>query len=77
MPILNMVGFTALNTTFHLGFAFLRREQEEDYTWALSCADKHWHFGTIVISRAESAHASLKHYVEVRRNWEPFCASTE
>lgn len=35
MPLLNIVGFTALNTTFYLSFVFLKGEQEDDYVWAL------------------------------------------
>lgn len=35
MPLLNVVGFTGLNTTFYVAFAFLRGEKEEDYNWAL------------------------------------------
>lgn len=35
MPLLNIVGFAALNTTFHLRFAFIRGEQEENDEWAL------------------------------------------
>lgn len=35
MPLLNIVGLTGLGTTFYVAFAFLRAEQENDYTWAL------------------------------------------
>ncbi len=35
MPLLNMVEMTGLNTTFYVAFAFVRTEQEEDFTWAL------------------------------------------
>lgn len=37
MPLLNIIGLTSLNTTFHFGFVFLSEEKEEDYTWALGC----------------------------------------
>jgi hypothetical protein len=34
--LLNVVGSTCLNTTFHVAFAFLSKEDEEAYTWALT-----------------------------------------
>jgi hypothetical protein len=35
MPLCNIVGITAVNTTFFVGFAFLKTEQQPDFTWAL------------------------------------------
>jgi hypothetical protein len=35
MPLLNIVGTTSLNSTFHIIFSFLFKETEEDYIWAL------------------------------------------
>lgn len=35
MPLLNIVGITGCNTTFYAAFAFLRKEEESDYSWAL------------------------------------------
>jgi hypothetical protein len=35
MPLLNIVGSTGLGTNFHIGFAFLSAEGDDDYTWAL------------------------------------------
>ena len=35
MPLLNIIGITGLNTTFYVGFAFIRTEQEGDFTWIL------------------------------------------
>lgn len=35
MPLLDMVGLIGLNTTFYVAFAFVKSEQEEDFTWVL------------------------------------------
>jgi len=35
MPLLNIVGMTATNSTFFGAFAFLQKETEADYHWAL------------------------------------------
>jgi len=35
MPLLNIVGIACTYATFNAGFAFLREETEEHYTWAL------------------------------------------
>jgi hypothetical protein len=35
MPLLKIVGSTCLNKSFYVAFAFLSREEEGDYTWAL------------------------------------------
>jgi MULE transposase domain len=35
MPLLNIVGVTSLNTTFHAAFCFIRKEENGDYLWAL------------------------------------------
>ncbi len=35
MPLCNIVEIAAVNTTFFVGFAFLRSEQQADFTWAL------------------------------------------
>jgi hypothetical protein len=36
LPLLNIVGSTSLNLSFQVAVFFIRREREEDYTWALS-----------------------------------------
>lgn len=36
LPLLDIVGVTQFNTTFYAGFAFLARETQADYEWALS-----------------------------------------
>jgi hypothetical protein len=36
VPLLHIVGRTNLNTTFSIGFCFLRTETIEDYYWAIS-----------------------------------------
>ncbi|XP_078149520.1 protein FAR1-RELATED SEQUENCE 5-like [Carex rostrata] len=35
MPLLDIIGISSFNTSFYSGFAFLKRESEEDYIWAL------------------------------------------
>ncbi|XP_021770208.1 protein FAR1-RELATED SEQUENCE 5-like isoform X3 [Chenopodium quinoa] len=35
MPLLDIVGVTSFNTSFFCGFAFLFKEEESDYVWAL------------------------------------------
>ena len=35
MPLLNIVGTTCLDTSFHAAFCFLAKEEEGDYVWAL------------------------------------------
>ena len=35
MPLLNIVGITATDSTFHAGFAFICNETEPMYVWAL------------------------------------------
>ena len=35
MPLLDIVGHTAIGTTFYIGFAFVDREKENRYTWVL------------------------------------------
>ena len=35
LPLLVIVGHTALGTTFYVGFAFLANEREADYQWVL------------------------------------------
>ncbi|XP_021762921.1 protein FAR1-RELATED SEQUENCE 5-like [Chenopodium quinoa] len=35
MPLLDIVGVTSFNTLFFCGFAFLFKEKESDYVWAL------------------------------------------
>jgi hypothetical protein len=37
MPLLNIVGVSGMNTTIHVGQAFLAGEKFSDYQWALSC----------------------------------------
>jgi hypothetical protein len=36
MPLLNIVGTTCLNRNYHVAFCFLAKEEQSDYTWALS-----------------------------------------
>ncbi|XP_071735211.1 PKS-NRPS hybrid synthetase cheA-like [Rutidosis leptorrhynchoides] len=36
MPLLDIVGVSCFNSSFYSGFAFLDREDEENYTWALN-----------------------------------------
>jgi hypothetical protein len=40
MPLLNIVGITATYHTFNAGFAFLSREDDAEYTWALQALQK-------------------------------------
>jgi hypothetical protein len=40
MPLLDIVGFTGTNSTFFAALAFMSRETEEDYRWALGCLRK-------------------------------------
>ena len=40
MPLLHIVGCTNINTTFEVGYAFLSRETEADYIWALGTLRK-------------------------------------
>ncbi len=35
MPWLNIIAIIDLNTSFYVGFAFIKSEQEGDFTWAL------------------------------------------
>ena len=35
MPLLNIVGSTCLDQNYYVVFAFLAKEEELDYTWAL------------------------------------------
>ena len=35
LPLITVVGTTAINTSFYVGFAFLRQERTEDYIWFL------------------------------------------
>ena len=35
LPLISTMGTTALNTSFYVGFAFLRQERKEDYFWFL------------------------------------------
>ena len=35
MPLLVIMGHTALSTSFYVGFAFLEGEEEEDFAWVL------------------------------------------
>jgi hypothetical protein len=35
MPLCNMVGITAVNTTFFVCFAFLKTSQQPDFSWTL------------------------------------------
>ncbi len=35
LPLLDIIGCTALNTTFYVGFCFMSQEKEEDYIWVL------------------------------------------
>lgn len=40
MPLLDIVGVTCFNTTFYSYFAFLERENEENYVWAVEMFKK-------------------------------------
>ena len=40
MPLLDIIGVTCFNTSFYSGFAFLDKEDEENYTWALRAFKK-------------------------------------
>jgi hypothetical protein len=35
MPLLDVVGSTAINATFYVGFAFLSNEKQESYEFVL------------------------------------------
>jgi histone-lysine N-methyltransferase SETD2 len=35
LPLFNIVGMTASNSTFFVAFTFLKHEREADYTWSL------------------------------------------
>lgn len=39
MPLVDVMGLTCFNTCFHPCFAFLRKEEEEDYVWVLKMFD--------------------------------------
>nr|KAJ0202453.1 hypothetical protein LSAT_V11C600311600 [Lactuca sativa] len=36
MPLLDIIGVSCFNTSFYSGFAFLEKEDEDSYIWALS-----------------------------------------
>lgn len=36
MPILSIVGYTGMNSTFQLALVFLCSETEDEYIWALT-----------------------------------------
>ena len=36
MPLLDVVGVSSFNTSFYSCFAFIQKEGEEDYVWALT-----------------------------------------
>ena len=40
MPLLDIIGVSCFNTSFYSGFAFLEREDEDSYIWALSAFKK-------------------------------------
>ncbi|XP_071696399.1 protein FAR-RED IMPAIRED RESPONSE 1-like [Rutidosis leptorrhynchoides] len=40
MPLLDIIGVSCFNTSFYSGFAFLEREDEESYIWALNAFKK-------------------------------------
>jgi len=35
LPLLDILGVTALNTTYYVGFCFMVKEEREDYVWVL------------------------------------------
>ncbi|POM76693.1 Uncharacterized protein PHPALM_6041 [Phytophthora palmivora] len=35
LPLLNIIGTTAMNTTIHIANVFIRQEEQQDYVWAL------------------------------------------
>ncbi|KAJ9557232.1 hypothetical protein OSB04_011846 [Centaurea solstitialis] len=40
MPLLEIVGVTLTNMSFCIAFAFMCKEKESNYTWALNCLKK-------------------------------------
>ncbi|KAL4561763.1 hypothetical protein LXL04_033937 [Taraxacum kok-saghyz] len=40
MPLLDIIGVSCFNTSFYSGFAFLEREDEDSYIWALNTFKK-------------------------------------
>ncbi|XP_068339031.1 protein FAR1-RELATED SEQUENCE 2-like [Pyrus communis] len=40
MPLLDIIGVSSFNTSFYSCFAFMQKEEEEDYVWALSMFSK-------------------------------------
>ena len=37
MPLMVIMGHTAIGTSFYIGFAFLEKEEQEDFEWLLDC----------------------------------------
>lgn len=37
MPLMVIMGHTAIGTSFYIGFAFLESEEQEDFEWLLEC----------------------------------------
>jgi len=35
LPLLRILGITALKTTYYVGFCFMAKEEREDYIWVL------------------------------------------
>ena len=46
MPLLHIIGMTAFNTTFTVGFCFLAMEKLENYLWAMSKLSTLWENGS-------------------------------
>nr|CCA22227.1 Pc21g00130 putative [Albugo laibachii Nc14] len=46
MPLLHIIGMTAFNTTFIVGFCFLAMEKLENYLWAMSKLSTVWENGS-------------------------------
>lgn len=54
-PLVEIVGVTSTRKTFSVGFAFIHREKETNYTWVLNCVksilDKCMHPRVIITDR--------------------------
>ena len=46
MPLIHIIGMTAFNTTFTVGFYFLAMEKLENYLWAMSKLSTMWENGS-------------------------------
>ena len=46
MPLVHIIGMTAFNTTFTVGFYFLDMEKMENYLWEMSKLSTVWENGS-------------------------------